>query len=216
MAEAALQASDAAALRIGLKELLYLQPETAPALPIRVSNARRTQRLVLEQLERGELTLGPSKLKELNPVIPWQLRFRAGARASDGGVDGDELAAELKLDAIFAESYAVDGEIDEARKIASRTVWQLKSSSRVLLAVGDGKRGRGRAGGSRSARDGGCTFCVLPFGHAGARDLGRAKRVSKPPALFVEEQYGFVDGGAGAHAAPVEAYATGYQGVQAE
>ena len=46
--------------------------------------------------------------------------------------------------------------------------------------------------GSRSARDGGCTFCVLPFGHAGAHDLGRAKRVSKPPALFVEEQYGFV------------------------
>ena len=36
--------------------------------------------------------------------------------------------------------------------------------------------------GSRSARDGGCTFCVLPFGHAGAHDLGRAKRVSKPPA----------------------------------
>ena len=24
--------------------------------------------------------------------------------------------------------------------------------------------------GSRSARDGGCTFCVLPFGHAGAHD----------------------------------------------
>ena len=82
VAEAALQASDAAALRIGLKELLYLQPETAPALPIRVSNARRTQRLVLEQLERGELTLGPSKLKE-----------RAFA--------GDPVAAEL--DAIFAE-----------------------------------------------------------------------------------------------------------------
>ena len=69
----AIAVSDAAALRIGLKELLYLQPENAPALPIRVSNARRTQRLVLEQLERGELTLGPSKLKELNPVIPWQL-----------------------------------------------------------------------------------------------------------------------------------------------
>ena len=112
MAEAALQASDAAALRIGLKELLYLQPETAPALPIRVSNARRTQRLVLEQLERGELTLGPSKLKELNPVIPWQLSSEP-ERASSGGGDGDELAAELKLDAIFAESYGIDGEMDE-------------------------------------------------------------------------------------------------------
>ena len=112
VAEAALQASDAAALRIGLKELLYLQPETAPALPIRVSNARRTQRLVLEQLERGELTLGPSKLKELNPVIPWQLSSEP-ERASSGGGDGDELAAELKLDAIFAESYGIDGEMDE-------------------------------------------------------------------------------------------------------
>ena len=108
MAEAALQASDAAALRIGLKELLYLQPETAPALPIRVSNARRTQRLVLEQLERGELTLGPSKLKELNPVIPWQLSSEPERASSGDGVDGDELAAELKLDAIFAETYAVD------------------------------------------------------------------------------------------------------------
>ena len=68
--------------------------------------------------------------------------------------------------------------------------------------------------GSRSARDGGCTFCVLPFGHAGAHDLGRAKRVSKPPALFVEEQYGFVAEAQGYTLHLSKHTLTGYQGVR--
>ena len=87
--------------------MLYLQPETDPLVPLRVANARRTQRLILGQLERGELALGPSRLKKLNPVIPWQLSSDAAPKA--GGDDGGE-AAELQLDAIFSESYRIEGE----------------------------------------------------------------------------------------------------------
>jgi hypothetical protein len=123
VAETAFAAADSRAARMALQELLYLQPDNTPNLPLRVANTRRTQRLLLEQITRGELKLGPSLLTGLNPVVPYMLSESPSVVTTPTGAGEEEGAVEAaglgeveapaadplrsQLNAIFVETYGV-------------------------------------------------------------------------------------------------------------
>ena len=129
VAEAALGAQDSRTARMALRELLYLQPDRMPGLPLAVENTRRRQRLLLEQMERGEVKIGPSRLSGLNPVIPYMLSeaspptvtSTALADSARGGPLGERAADEAdrttsdplrtQMDAIFVDSYGVGEDV---------------------------------------------------------------------------------------------------------
>jgi hypothetical protein len=127
VAEAALGAQDSRTARMALRELIYLQPDRMPGLPLAVENTRRRQRLMLEQMERGEVKIGPSRLSGLNPVIPYMLSeapppiaistapaddVRGGAPApeTDGATSSGGDPLRTQMDAIFVDSYGVGEE----------------------------------------------------------------------------------------------------------